>query len=116
MGFSRTEASDLSDPSLKSELNWIEKKVAYGASAHARHGKADEFDVHLVALPHMKPVLKMMDGIPTIVGTLGGRQCRMFRVFASSSENMFGLPKVHFVNIHGVDLETGEEIVEKISP
>lgn len=116
MGFSRTDASDLSDPSLKTELNWIEKKVAYGATANPRTGHPGEFEVHLVALPHMKPILKMIDGVPSVVATLGSRPCRMFRVYVLSSENMIGLPKVHWVNIHGVDLETGEEIVEKISP
>ncbi len=116
MGFSRADAQPADISKLKSELNWVEKKVAYGATASPRSGHPGEYDVHLVALPHMKPVLKMVNGVPLIIGTLGGRACRMFRVYVLSSENMIGLPKVHWVNIHGVDLETGEEIVEKVSP
>ena len=114
MGFSRTTETD--ESKLKSDLNWIEKKVAYGATAHKHASNPEEFEVHLVALPHMKPILKLINGIPTVVATLGGRLCQMFRVYVLSSENMIGLPKVHWVNIHGIDLDTGEEIVEKISP
>ena len=114
MGFSRTTAID--ESKLRSDLNWIEKKVAYGATAHKQGGNSDEFEVHLVALPHLKPILKLVDGIPVVHTQLGGRLCQMLRVYVLSSENMIGLPKVHWVNIHGIDVETGEEIVEKISP
>ena len=123
MGFSRKDPNETDESKLKSELNWIEKKVAYGASAH-RHGhKEGEFEVTLVALPHLKPVMKMMpshhgssSNIPRLVATIGERECVILRVYVLASENMIGLPTVHWVNIHGIDLETGEEIVEKIRP
>jgi len=120
MGFSRTDPKEVDMSKLKSDLNWIEKKVAYGATAN-RHGRTEgEFEVHLVALPHLKPVMKMVpdagQDIPRLVGNLGGRECIIVRVYVLASENMIGLPTVHWVNIHGIDLSSGEEIVEKIKP
>jgi hypothetical protein len=123
MGFSRKDPEETDERKLKSELSWIEKKVAYGASAHKHGHKDGEFEVHLVALPHLKPIMKMVPShhgsstqIPRLVASIGGRECMILRVYVLASENMIGLPTVHWVNIHGIDLETGEEIVEKIRP
>ena len=117
MGFSRKDPHEVDPSKLRDDLNWIEKKVAYGASAHkVAHSADDEFDVKLVAVPHLKAVMKMHNGHPRLTGLVGGRQCIIIRVYVLAQENMIGLPKVIFVNIHGIDLETGEEIVEKITP
>lgn len=115
MGFSRHDPAETDLSKLKSDLNWIEKKAAYGVSTH-KSTEGDGYDVQLVALPHMKPVLRLINGVPAVVATIGGRSCIMFRVYVMSTDNMIGLPKVHWVNIHGIDLETGDEIVEKIAP
>ena len=122
MGYSRKEPNETDEAKLRSELGWMEKKVAYGANGHRlntqiAHSAETEFEVHLVAVPHLKPRLKLgSDDIPKLRGSIGGRQCQYLRVYVLAQENMIGLPKVIWVNIHGIDLETGEEIVEKITP
>jgi hypothetical protein len=116
MGFSRKDPHEVDPSKLRDDLNWIEKKVAYGASAHKLHGSSDEFEVKLVAVPHLKVTMKMHGDRPRLTGMIGGHQCYVTRVYVLAQENMIGLPKVIFVNIHGIDMETGEEIVEKISP
>lgn len=116
MGFSRKDPH-IEDPvKLRDDLSWIEKKMAYGVSANKRGHSTEEFDIKLVAVAHLKSVLKIVGGRPRMVGQVGGRECFILRVYVSAKENMIGLPTVLWVNIHGIDVETGEEIVEKISP
>lgn len=117
MGFSRKDPHETDMAKLRSDLIWIEKKIAYGVSAAKNKSDPSQFDVHLVALPHMKPYLKISaDGRPRVFGVIGSRQCYFLRVYVHAQENMIGLPKVLWVNIHGIDVATGEEIVEKIIP
>jgi hypothetical protein len=114
MGFSRKDPHASLDK-LRDELSWIEKKIAYGATAH-RHGHVgDEYEVKLVAVPSLKTVMKYHGDRVRLTGTLGGRTSYITRVYVMAKENFVGLPTVIFVNIHGIDIETGEEIVEKIS-
>lgn len=116
MGFSRKDPH-IEDPAkLRDELSWLEKKMAYGVSAHARGESTEEFDIKLVAVSHLKSVLRIDGGRPRMVGQVGGRDCYMTRVYVNAKENMIGLPTVLWVNIHGIDVKTGEEVVEKISP
>ena len=115
MGFSRKDPHTTADK-LRDELSWIEKKIAYGASAH-RHGhNGEEYEIKLVAVPSLKTVMKYHGDRVRLTGTLDGRTCFITRVYVMAKENFVGLPTVIFVNIHGIDVETGEEIVEKISP
>ena len=121
MGFSRKDPNETDEAKLRSDLSWLEKKMAYGATghrldAHLIHSAQSDFEVHLVAVPHLKPRLKLDEATPRLRGLIGGRMCQYLRVYVLAHENMFGLPKVAWVNIHGIDLETGEEIVEKITP
>ena len=116
MGFSRKDPK-IEDPGkLRDELSWLEKKMAYGTSAHARGDSKDEFDIKLVAVSHLKSVLRMVGGRPRMVGMVGGRECYILRVYVNAKENMIGLPTVLWVNIHGIDVKSGQEVVEKISP
>ena len=116
MGFSRKDPHETDPAKLRDELSWIEKKIAYGASGH-KHGNTGEvYELKLVAVPSLKAFMQMHEGRPRVTANIGGRECVLVRVYVMAKENMVGLPTVQFVNIHGVDLETGEEIVEKISP
>ena len=116
MGFSRKDPQEVDESKLRDELNWIEKKVAYGASAHRHNNTGDSYDVKLVAVPSLKASMKYHGDRIRMTGKVGGRECYIFRVYVMAKENFVGLPTVVFVNIHGIDIETGEEIVEKISP
>lgn len=116
MGFSRKDPKEVDQSKLRDELNWIEKKVAYGASGHRHGNTGDEYELKLVAVPSLKTVMKYHGNRLRLTGTLAGRECFITRVYVMAKENMIGLPTVVFVNIHGIDVETGEEIVEKISP
>ena len=95
-------------PPVRSELTWLEKTMAYGASV-------DGDSVRLVALPHLESVLA--PGTPVrLVGTVGRRRCFLLRAYVRATENLIGPPTVQWVNVHGIDCATGEEIVEKRVP
>lgn len=118
MGFSRKDPHEVDPAKLRDDLNWMEKKLAYGATATKDHrGEPDEFEVKLVAVPHLKVTMKKdATGRPRLYAVVGERNCFIVRVYVLAKENMIGLPKVIHVNIHGIDIETGEEIVEQITP
>ena len=75
------------------------------------------FEVHLVALPS-KTLQLVVDrfGKFRLLGTLGGRLCFLLRVYVHARERSFGLPTVEFLNVHGLSIDEGHEIVEKIKP
>ena len=95
---------------LKKDLGWLERKLAYGVSTDKKTG-----DVSVVPVPSMR--LKLVQdeqGLWKCQGVLDGRLCSLLRIYVSASDTAM-LPLVHFVNIHGIDVQTGQEIVQKIN-
>jgi hypothetical protein len=96
----------------RDELNMIEKKMAYGVSWTPMED--DAFDLALVALPKKKCTLKLADGKPRTIMEINGQQCYLTNIYVESKPSMIGLPKVVYVLIKGVSIESGEPQEEKI--
>lgn len=97
----------------RAELIWLEKKFAYGVSA--KKVSNSEFSLTLVALKSRQAVLQRTSNGPRAMMEISGRNCALYRIYVHAVEAI-PMPKVQFVNIHGVDLSTGVEVVEKIIP
>ncbi len=71
----------------------------------------------LVALPEKEVVLVLgPDGQVYARAVINGRVCKMQRVFVHAIDRWVGTPKVEFVELWGVDVATGEEVVERMIP
>jgi len=107
----------------RSELNWVEKSMAYGASAKPSKTKKDVFDVVLVSVPDRKITLSIdpKDGRPkayiTLKKTAGQTEtsvdCVLERIFVDSSEGWLG-PTVNYVEIFGTSVADASSVSERI--
>lgn len=101
-------------------LNLIERNTAYGAKTKILKGgedgsNANEYEVLLAALKGKPLVLTYDPETKTTVatGVLNDVEgCVLRRVFVKS-KTRFGMPKVEYVEIHGVDPD-GNEVMERV--
>lgn len=99
------------------DLNVFENQFAYGLAAEPAGGRPGAYEVHLVALPSRTLELYLKDdGKAAARMVISGRACNMFKIYVDSTDRWVGPPKVNWVELHGVDLETGEHLVERMHP
>jgi len=98
----------------RDELNMVERNMAYGVKCESIEGEVGAYTMTLVALPKRKGVFKMIDGVPKAIMEINGQQCYLQSIFVHSKPSMIGLPKVVYVLVNGVSVETGEEQQERI--
>mmetsp|Transcript_20388 Transcript_20388/g.49989 ORF Transcript_20388/g.49989 Transcript_20388/m.49989 type:complete len:173 (-) Transcript_20388:286-804(-) len=98
----------------RDELNMIERNMAYGVKCEPIKGEEGAYTMTLVALPQRKGILKMVDGLPKATMEINGQQCYLQSIFVHSKQGMIGLPKVVYVLVNGVSIESGEEQQERI--
>lgn len=98
----------------RAELNWIEKQKAYGFSIEPAPS-GDGYAMTVVPLPRREiRVRKVGDEVRAEL-RINDRQSVLEKVYIESSAGLLG-PKVHYVELYGKDVETGEERVERIVP
>jgi len=105
----------------RAELNWIEKSMAYGASATATKNKPGTFDVTLVSVPDRAITLSIdpKDSRPKAYITLKKTAqatavvCVLERIYVDSSEGWLG-PTVNYIEIFGTAVATAEQICERV--
>lgn len=100
----------------RSELNYIEKTMAYGLSSEPVAGSAGKYKVKLVAFKD-RPVSVSLDasGKPKATMQIKGTECSISRIFVKAKDKMFGLPEVEHVDLTGVDAN-GTTVSERINP
>ena len=98
----------------RGELNMIERNLAYGVTCEPIKGEEGAYSMALVALPKRKGILKMVDGLPKAILEINGQQCYLQSIFVQLKKGMIGLPKVDYILVNGVTVETGEQQQEKI--
>ncbi|OQR99678.1 hypothetical protein ACHHYP_05084 [Achlya hypogyna] len=97
------------------ELNMIERNTAYGATC-TPGAAPNEFDMALASLKDRAIVLFFDGTCVRARTTINGRpNVYLERVYVQSTTS-WGLPKVEFVEIFGVDPKTSEVVYEKKLP
>eukprot|EP01029_Cantina_marsupialis_P028379 TRINITY_DN776083_c0_g1_i1.p1 TRINITY_DN776083_c0_g1~~TRINITY_DN776083_c0_g1_i1.p1 ORF type:complete len:187 (+),score=61.18 TRINITY_DN776083_c0_g1_i1:55-615(+) len=95
------------------ELRMIEKKLAYGYKTKPTEIEG-EYELSLVSLPERTICVKMVEGRPRGVCIIAGKECYITKIYVNAKESMIGLPKPQFVLIYGIDIATGEVVIEKL--
>ncbi|KAF4708924.1 hypothetical protein FOZ63_000142, partial [Perkinsus olseni] len=109
MDFVKYKDPEMSEEKCKSDLIWIEKKMAYGISATPT-STPNRFKLHLVALPSRDVFLTVdKDGRPRAETEYKGKTVYLLRIYVEAKENLIGVPTVKWVNVHCLDPETGRE-------
>ena len=87
-------------------LNMIERKMAYGWNV--THPSKDCYELSLVSLPSMKlQIVTDSDGKPHAVAMINGHKCYLRRIYVMAKESWYGLPKVQYVEITGIQIDNG---------
>jgi hypothetical protein len=94
------------------ELNWIEKKMAYGF-----HIKPDPsvkgFQMTLVSVPQGQITVKKEGDTIRAERDIDGHPAVLEKIYISATDGFFG-PKVHYIELYGKDIKAGEKRYQKI--
>ena len=95
----------------RKELCAFDKK-AYGYQIS--YNSQNYYDLTLKAVEDRKIKVIMVDGEPKAEIPINQKRAYLTKVYVSSVERWTGIPKVIYYTLTGIDIETGEEVVEKI--
>ena len=98
----------------RKELKWLARRLAYGFDVHRQD------DGHL-ELEMAAPIGRRIRVVETASGwqahiPIDGRECRIGRIFVKSIERRFRLPKIEYVDLAGIDIESGVTRNERYVP
>jgi hypothetical protein len=106
-----------SDYGQRQDLNYLQRTLAYGVSSRMAE-VSNEYIFNLVSYGQRKFRLKKnAQGRPVAVMMLNGKEVYLKRVFIELEPTLFGLkPNIHYVEIFGIEAQTGRMAYEKFVP
>jgi len=103
----------------RSDLIWIEKKMAYGYDAE-KIAADKEFKIALKALTGKNSRYGRLcfdrNKQPVVLFNIGGSEAQLLKIFVNSQETLGLIPTVLYVELFGRDPITFEEKYEKFTP
>lgn len=102
----------LADAGQREGLNFLEQRAAYGFDVKA---VKDGFEVHLRALAQRAIRLAQHAGCLAALTVIAGRQAVLRRIYVKADDSKL-IPDVLSVEVHGVDVATGEPVSETLKP
>lgn len=96
------------------ELKWLARTAAYGFDADWQPDGSLELDM-VAPIGRRVRVMRTEEGWQART-RIGGRECRIDRIFVQSKERRWRLPKVQFIDFGGVEVAGGEECTERYVP
>jgi len=101
----------LAEGGHRKELKGIEKKMAYGFKVEAREG--NRIVIELVADVGRNLVVDVHEGVYRAFMEIDGRQALLDKIYIFAKKTLM-LPSVKYLEMFGTDVETGEEVYEKL--
>ena len=98
----------------RQQLNWIEKKKAYGFTIKP-DPSVNGYKMTLVAAPERQIIVKKEKDAVRAEAVIDGKPAVLEKMYINASGGLTG-PKVHYIEVYGKDLQTGEERREKMVP
>ena len=102
----------LAEDGRRKELSWIEKKMAYGFTVKPDRS-VKGYKMTLVAAPERQITVKKDKDAVRAEVVIAGRPAALEKMHINASDGLTG-PKVHYVEVYGKDLQTGEKCREKL--
>jgi hypothetical protein len=100
------------DQGQKEELNFIQRKFAYGIKSQLV--AKDRYELNFVS--YKKYPMYLMKGSNNkynVYGTINQKQAIVNRIFVKINGGSFWQPNVEYVEIKGVDPSNGKEVIER---
>lgn len=102
---------------IRKELNYIQQTLAYGVDFQPFPGEPGNYEVVVVSYKKRKIKVTLdPKGNPIALISINGKQQQFHHVFVKVEETGHLIPKILYVDIFGIDLKTGVEIVERFKP
>jgi hypothetical protein len=103
----------LAEDSRIEDLKGIEKKMAYGFSVESREG--NRLIIDMVADVGRDLVVDRHEGGYRAFMEINGSQAMLDKIYIFAKETLM-MPKVQYIELYGVDIESGKEAYEKFEP
>jgi hypothetical protein len=98
----------------REKLTWMEKKKAYGFAIKP-DPSVNGYKMSLVAAPGRQITVKKEKDAVRAEAVIDGRPAVLEKMYINASGGLTG-PKVHYIEVYGKDLQTGEPRREKMVP
>jgi hypothetical protein len=98
----------------REKLSWIQKKMAYGFTIKP-DPSVNGYRMALVVAPEKQIIVKMVKDAVHAEGVINGRPAVLEKLHIHASDGL-PWPKVHYIEVYGKDLQTGEKLREKMLP
>ena len=100
------------DKGQKEELNFIQKKFAYGIKTTSL--SKDKYELNFVSYKKFPMLLmKGTNNKYNVYGTINQKQAIINRIFVKINGGSFWSPNVEYVEVKGVDPSNGKEVLER---
>jgi len=96
----------------REKLSWIEKKKAYGFTIKP-DPSVNNYKMTLVAVPQGQITVKKDGDTIRAELVIDGSPAVLEKIYINASDGLLG-PKVHYIELHGKDIKTGEKRFQKI--
>ncbi|MFA7675389.1 MAG: DUF4833 domain-containing protein [Endomicrobiia bacterium] len=94
------------------KLSIFDKK-AYGFKVEYNEQNKN-YDFSLKAVEDKQMTIDMYANIPKVTIQINDKKCFLEKVYISSKDGAFGIPKVSFYTLYGEDVLTGNKVEQKI--
>jgi hypothetical protein len=98
----------------REKLSWIENKMAYGFTIKP-DPSVNGYKMTLVAAPEKQITVKKEKDAVHAEAVVDGHPSVLEKMYINASDGLTG-PKVHYIEVYGKDLQTGEKRREKMVP
>jgi hypothetical protein len=96
----------------REDLNWIEKKKAYGFQIKP-DPSVNGYKMTVAAVPHGQITVRKEGNTVRAELVIDGQPAVMEKIYINATDGLFG-PKVHYIELYGKDIKTGEKRYQKI--
>lgn len=104
----------LAEDGRREELNWIEKKKAYGFHIKS-DPSANGYKMTVAAVPEGQITVSRDGDAVRAELVIDGRPAVLEKIYIHAADGLLG-PKVSYIELHGKDLKTEEKRYQKIVP
>ncbi len=97
-------------------LNYLEEKLAFGIVTSPSSKEKNAFNIHLTSFPQRVAVVKLDERRTAIAITnMGRHRARLLYAYVAVDESSI-FPWVNYVDLFGIDLESGKFLRERLRP
>ena len=89
------------------------QKRAYGFSV--KYNESGWFDMKMRAVKDRGIKISLVNGEPKAEILINGKNAYLSKIYIDSKDNFAGIPTVNYYTLTGNDVETGEELTEKVA-